>query len=119
VPSSNYIILTDDVLNSLHAEADRAEAVTLPRKRFAALCLQAMRNADDDPARILMPCHEIRELMTNPLNAIAAALSVDTLRKLCRQAMTHPGAIDPIDFSTAVSRDHAPPKPGKPRRFGQ
>jgi hypothetical protein len=37
VPNSTYVILSDAVLNALLAEADHAESVTLPRKRFAAL----------------------------------------------------------------------------------
>jgi hypothetical protein len=99
--NSTYMILSDDVLKSLLAEADRVESMTLPRKRFAALCLQAMRNGEDDPARMLMRCDEIRDLMTDPLNATTASLSIDTLRKLCWQAMN---CVD--QNSAPVSRLH-------------
>jgi hypothetical protein len=61
--------------------------------------------AEDNPARILMPCHQIREIMTNPLNAITAALPIDTLPKLCRQAMNYHDPIAQTDCpACAIAR---------------
>jgi len=113
LPNSTYVILCDDVLKSLLAEACRVESMTLTRKRFAAICLQAMRNGEDDPARALMRSDEIRDLLTDPLNANTASLSIATLRKLCWQAMT---CAD--QDSAPVSRPHyranaRPQSPGK------
>jgi hypothetical protein len=85
--STSYMILSDDALNDILIRIDADENVTLPRQRFAALCIQAMRNGEDDRARVLMSHEQIRELMTDPHNARTVALPADTLAKLCRQAV--------------------------------
>jgi len=85
--STSYMILSDDALNDLLIRIEADEQVTLPRQRFAALCIQAMRNGEDDHARILIAHEHIRELMTDPQNARTIALPAATLSKLCRQAM--------------------------------
>jgi hypothetical protein len=85
--TETYMILSDEALHDLLVRADLNEPVTLPRKRFAALCIQAIRNGEDDQARVLVPQEQIRELMTDPHYASTAALPTDMLSKLCRQAM--------------------------------
>lgn len=62
-----------------------AANVTLPRPVFAALCLQAM----DKEAHLFIARVRIQELLTDPHNQKKAVLSIDTLNKLCRQAMSH------------------------------
>jgi hypothetical protein len=86
------MFLTDDKLKSVLEKAEPAQAVRLTRRLFASLCLQAMRQGEDDAARILIPDEEIRQLLRDPHNASVAALSEETLRKLCLQAMSHSNA---------------------------
>ncbi len=54
------------------------------------LCVQAGANLDSDGDRALVPAMKIRELLTDPHNMQSAALSGETLRGLCRQAMEEP-----------------------------
>ena len=61
-----------------------AAGCTFPRNVFAALCLQAMERKE----RGLISQKRIQELLDDPHNQIDAALSIDTLNKLCRQAMS-------------------------------
>jgi hypothetical protein len=86
------MFLTDDKLRSVLEKAEPVHAVRLTRRLFASLCLQALRQGEDDPARILIPEEEIKQLLRDPHNAIMAALSAETLRKLCQQAMSHSNA---------------------------
>ena len=85
------MILSDESLKYLLLRGEMATATALPRKTFAAVCLQAMRKAEDDPAQALMSAEEIKDLLIDPNNATVAALSADTLRKLCLQALDEPG----------------------------
>ena len=85
--STSYMILSDDALNDLLIRIDADENITMPRQRFAALCIQAMRNGEDDKARVLLSHEQIRELMTDPHHASTVALPAHTVSKLCRQAM--------------------------------
>lgn len=86
------MFLTDDKLRSVLEKADTAQGLMLTRRLFASLCLQAMRQGEDDPAQILIPDEEIKQLLRDPHNASVAALSTGTLRKLCLQAMSHSNA---------------------------
>ena len=109
--STSYMILSDDALNDLLTRIDLDEPVTLPRQRFAALCIQAMRNGEDDKTRVLLAHEQIRELMTDPRNTRTVALPAATLGKLCRQAMRN---VKPRYAS--VTRIHAPDtQGGRPR----
>jgi hypothetical protein len=101
--STSYMILSDEALNDLLIRIASDECVTLPRQRFAALCIQAMRNGEDDQTRALMSHEQIRELMTDPHNARTVALPADTLGKLCRQGMH---TVQPR--TARVIRIHAP-----------
>jgi hypothetical protein len=86
------MFLTDDKLRSVLEKAEPVQAVRLTRRLFASLCLQALRQGEDDPARVLISQDEIKDLLRDPHNAVLAALSAETLRKLCRQAMSHSNA---------------------------
>ena len=95
----SYLILSDAACSSLLTLAKSGKTVLLPRKRFAALCLQAMGNADVNPSQVLVPCDQIRNLMTDPLNATIAALPIDTLRRLFLQAMIGPDGTSPATLT--------------------
>jgi hypothetical protein len=89
-----YIVafLSDERLESMLSRGELAPIEMLPRMTFAALCLQAMKNAEYDPSRLLVSRERIKELLDDPHNATVAAVSIDTLRKLCRQAMSRSNA---------------------------
>jgi hypothetical protein len=84
--------LSDERLASMLDWGKVAPIEMLPRMTFAALCLQAMKNAEYDPSRLLVSSERIKELLDDPHNAHIAALSIDTLSKLCRQAMRRSNA---------------------------
>jgi hypothetical protein len=86
--------LSNKQLDDLLSRGKLAASVTVPWVLFSTLCSQAMLNGAKEPARILMPTDRIKELLSDPHNADIAALSIETLRKLCWQAMSKPDSFD-------------------------
>jgi hypothetical protein len=75
------VFLSDENLREI---LDRNAKEALPRPLFAALCMQAMRSR----GRILISRIRITELLDDPHNQHSAAMPMDILDKLCRQAMS-------------------------------
>ena len=84
--------LSDEKLQSMLDRGELDTNMLLPRMMFAALCLQAMKAVEHDPARLLVSRIRIKELLDDPHNQNVAAVSAETLDKLCRQAMARPHA---------------------------
>jgi hypothetical protein len=80
------IFLSDEKLQAMRDRGELEADVLMPRMVFAALCLQALKAVEHDPARLLVSRIRIKELLDDPHNQDRAALSLDTLDKLCRQA---------------------------------
>jgi len=84
------IFLSDEKLQAILDRGEIETGVLLPRMMFAALCLQALKAVEHDPERLLVSRIRIKELLDDPHNQNMAALSPETLDKLCRQAKSRP-----------------------------
>jgi len=80
------MFLSDDELRTMIKRGAMGASLSLPRITFAAICVQALKNN----SRLLISREHIKELLDDPDNQVSALLSIDTLEKLCRQAMERP-----------------------------
>jgi hypothetical protein len=83
--------LSDETLSTILVRTELADSALVPWEMFESLCIQAATHGDADANRVLVPAQKIIELLMDPHNCRSAALSADTLRRLCLQAMDRPG----------------------------
>lgn len=84
------MLLSDEMLGALLSKARCADRAIVPWSLLEMLCVQAKANLDSDRDRALVSANKIGELLTDPHNMHSAALSGETLRGLCQQAMGNP-----------------------------
>lgn len=75
--------LSDAYLQEMIDRGALAAGMLMPRKILVQVCKQAESHLD----RKLITAARIKRLLDDPHNVEFAALSIDTLNKLCRQAM--------------------------------
>jgi hypothetical protein len=84
--------LSDETLGIILVRTELADSALVPWEMFESLCIQAATHGNADARRALLPEQKIVELLMDPHNCHSAALSADTLRRLCLQAMEQPDA---------------------------